>query len=275
MTERPGPDGPWHSQDNHPVRLEWGPVGAGFLVGYAAARTSAVIAVVVDVLSFTTCVSVAADVGTTVLPYRWGDQSAAAFASSRGAALAVPRSIAPRAGGISLSPRSIREAGAVGSLVLPSPNGATTALALADAGATVVAASLRNATAVGRWVAHRFRASAAPPALVLVPAGERWPDGSLRPAVEDAWGAGGVAAALLDSLGHQAGPLLLSPEVGLALAGFTSVRDRVDEALAMCSSGRELIEQGYAEDVAVAAELDSSTTVPVLTEGAFTSAGLA
>jgi 2-phosphosulfolactate phosphatase len=38
----------------------------------------------------------------------------------------------------------------------------------------------------------------------------------------------------------------------------------------MCSSGRELIEQGFAEDVAIAAELDSSTAVPVLRDGAFT-----
>lgn len=270
MTGLPGPEDPWRSQDNHLVRLDWGAVGAGFLVGYAAQRGAAVIAVVVDVLSFTTCVSVAADAGTDVLPYRWRDRTAAQFAATRGAALAVPRRVARREGGISLSPRSIREVGAVGSLVLPSPNGATVALSLAGAGATVVAASLRNGGAVGRWVADRLRASAsAPPVVVLAPCGERWPDDSLRPAVEDAWGAGAVAAALVDSLGHQGGPLLLSPEVAPALAGFRSVRDHLDEALAMCSSGRELVEQGYADDVAIAAELDSSTVVPVLVDGSF------
>ncbi len=270
MTERLAPEAPWHSQDNHVVRLEWGPVGAGFLVGYAAQRAPAVIAVVVDVLSFTTCVSVAADAETTVLPYRWRDETAVEFAASRSAALAVPRSLAQRDGGISLSPKSIREAGEIGSLVLPSPNGATTALSLAEAGATVVAASLRNGEAVGQWVAGQLRASnGVPPVVVLAPSGEQWPDGSLRPAVEDAWGAGAVATALVESLEHQAGPLLLSPEVELALAGFAMVRERVDEALAQSSSGRELIEQGYAEDVAIAAELGSSTAVPVLRDGAF------
>lgn len=271
MTERLGPDGPWHSQDNHLVRLEWGPTGAGHLVRYAAQRADAVIAVVVDVLSFTTCVSVAADAETSVLPYPWRDETAVEFASARGAALAVPRSVAQREGGISLSPKSIREAGDVGTIVLPSPNGATTALQLAAARATVVAASLRNGAAVGQWIADRFRASdGPPPVVVLVPSGERWPDDSLRPAVEDAWGAGAVVAALVDSLEHQAGPLLLSPEAGLALAAYTAVRDRVDEALAMCSSGRELIEQGFAEDVAIAAERDASTAVPLLVDGAFT-----
>jgi 2-phosphosulfolactate phosphatase len=271
MTERLSPRAPWHSQDNHLVRLEWGAAGAAFLVRYAAERGSAVIAVVVDVLSFTTCVSVAADAGTAVLPYRWRDASAEAFAAERGAAVAVPRSVAQREGGISLSPKSIRDAGEIGSVVLPSPNGSTITNILTEAGATVGAASLRNGAAVGRWLADRFRSSAgAPPVVVLVPSGERWPDDSLRPAVEDVWGAGAVAAALVESLEHQAGPLLLSPEAESALAAFTSVRGRVDEALAMCSSGRELIEQGFAEDVAIAAELDSSTAVPVLRDGAFT-----
>ena len=40
----------------------------------------------------------------------------------------------------------------------------------------------------------------------------------------------------------------------------------------MCASGRELVERGFAEDVAIAAELASSAVVPVLRDGAFTSA---
>jgi 2-phosphosulfolactate phosphatase len=141
---------------------------------------------------------------------------------------------------------------------------------LAKAGATVVAASLRNAFAVGTWLADQVRSSAGrPPVIVLVPCGERWPDDSLRPAVEDAWGAGAVTVALLLALGHQAGPHLLSPEVESAVGGFTLVRGRIDRALAMCSSGRELIVQGYPDDVAIAAELDHSAVVPVLTDGAF------
>ncbi|MFI9412142.1 hypothetical protein [Nocardia gamkensis] len=39
-----------------------------------------------------------------------------------------------------------------------------------------------------------------------------------------------------------------------------------------CASGRELTEGGFAQDVAVATELDSSAVVPVSTGGAFVDA---
>jgi hypothetical protein len=47
---------------------------------------------VVDVLSFTTSVTVAADRGITVLPYRWRDSTAVQYAEQHAAALAVGRS---------------------------------------------------------------------------------------------------------------------------------------------------------------------------------------
>ena len=59
-----------HTQPDHQVRLEWGPTGA-----MALARAVDV-AVVVDVLSFTTTVTVAVDRGITFFPYRWGDEGA-------------------------------------------------------------------------------------------------------------------------------------------------------------------------------------------------------
>ena len=40
-------------------------------------------------------------------------------------------------------------------------------------------------------------------------------------------------------------------------------------ALAACASGRELFEDGYGEEIAVAAEIDSSRRVPVLVGEAF------
>ena len=52
------------------VRFEWGPVGARHLADGAACL------VVVDVLSFTTAVTVAVARGTIVFPYRWDDDSA-------------------------------------------------------------------------------------------------------------------------------------------------------------------------------------------------------
>ena len=150
---------PWHSQDRHLVRLDWGPMAAEALTTYAVAAGSPVCAVVVDVLSFTTCVSVAVDAGTRVHPYRWRDDSAQAFAKALGATLAEPRSETRDTGGVSLSPGSIRAAGAIGDLVLPSPNGSTISAVLVEAGAEVVAASLRNRSAVGHWLVDWLESS--------------------------------------------------------------------------------------------------------------------
>jgi 2-phosphosulfolactate phosphatase len=275
---------PWHSQDAHVVRLEWGPTGAEALTRYAVRSGAAVIAVVIDVLSFTTCVSVAADAGITVHPFRWKDAAATAHAEHLGAALAVPRSQARAAASgdarsgagvagsapISLSPSSIRSAAGVTSLVLPSPNGSTISQILADAGADVVAASLRNRAAVAGWIVRQLVAARGrPSAVVVVPAGERWPDGSLRPAVEDLWGAGAVIASVVERLEHQAGPLLLSPEATAARSAWCAVERDVGTALSMTASGRELVDQGWPDDVAIAAELDTSTAVPVLRDGAY------
>jgi phosphosulfolactate phosphohydrolase-like enzyme len=51
----------------------------------------------------------------------------------------------------------------------------------------------------------------------------------------------------------------------LALATLPDVPD----AIRGCVSGRELIERGYAADVALAVEINSSRAVPVLRGGAF------
>jgi 2-phosphosulfolactate phosphatase len=239
-----------HRQTGAALRLEWGPTGA------EAVGPGCAIGVVVDVLSFTTTVTVAADRGIAVLPYRWSDEAGAqALATSQGATLAVGRSRA-REGEVSLSPRTVRTAPELRRLVLPSPNGATVALALARHVPEVVAVSLRNRRAVAAWLLAR-RAER----VAVICAGERWPDGSLRPAVEDLWGAGALVALLQDG-----GWPDVAPEAAAAAA---SVPGDVGEALRACASGRELIDMGYPDDVDTAAELDRSDSVPVLRDGAF------
>src|SRR4051794_21817970 len=117
------------------VRFDWGPVGAD------AVSPGAAFVVVVDVLSFTTTLTVAVEQGISVLPYRWRDDSAVAVARRHGAMLAVLRSQAGP-GQVTLSPESILhtdlEAAKIDRLVLPSPNGSAISVRLADAGATVV-----------------------------------------------------------------------------------------------------------------------------------------
>jgi 2-phosphosulfolactate phosphatase len=247
-----------HRQSAYDVRLEWGAAGAAAL----AADTD--LAVVVDVLSFTTTLTVAAGRGISVLPYRWTDDGAAEFAREHGAALAVGRREALRDGRSdpSLSPASMaRPEVDVERLVLPSPNGATICALLAESGTRVVGACLRNASAVAGWLAPQVRAGAC---VAVLAAGEQWPDGSLRPAAEDLWGAGSVLAGL-----PAAG---LSPEAELGRAAFVAVRGRLSEQLHACASGRELVGAGFAEDVRIAAELDADQVVPVLDGVAFTAA---
>ncbi|MDH2414014.1 2-phosphosulfolactate phosphatase [Nocardioides sp. CER19] len=243
---------PEHRQHRSRVRLEWGPVGAEALAPVD-------VAVVVDVLSFTTTLTVAVERGIEVFPFLWRDERAAAFAAERDAVLAEQRQDAggaAGAAGVSLSPASVAAAEGVRRLVLPSPNGSTISTLLAGSGATVVGACLRNRSAVAAWLVPRVTAGAA---VAVVPAGERWPDGSLRPAVEDLWGAGAV----LDALGSAD----LSAEASAAVAAFRAAA--LPDALVACSSGRELAAKGFGADVDIAAEVDASTAVPVLRDGVF------
>jgi 2-phosphosulfolactate phosphatase len=225
------------------VRFEWGVAGVE-----ALARAGGVV-VVVDVLRFTTAVDVAVGHGLRVQPYRWRDDSVTAFAASLEAVVADGDQGRP-----SLSPGSLRALAPGSRVVLPSPNGATCAAVAAEAGATVVAACLRNAAAVAGWL----REQAAPVAVIAC--GERWPDGALRPALEDLLGAGAVLSAL---------PGAHSPEAQAATAAWHAARDRVPEVVAACSSGREQTVRGWSDDLHDAVQVDASPAVPLLLDGAF------
>jgi 2-phosphosulfolactate phosphatase len=232
----------WAGQEGYDVRLQWGPVVAPTLTGG--------ICVVVDVLRFTTAVEAAVSRGVTVYPYRWRDATAAGFASSIRALLADGSDPA----GPSLSPVSMDALAPGRALVLPSPNGSTCAALAAEAGAQVVAGCLRNAAAVGAWT------DGAPRPVTVIACGEKWSDGSLRPSLEDLLGAGAILA-------HVRGST--SPEARAAIAAFRDAEGDLLEILRHCASGRELSEKGWAGDVGYAAQVNVSTTVPVLTNGAF------
>jgi 2-phosphosulfolactate phosphatase len=124
-----------------------------------------------------------------------------------------------------------------------------------------VAACLRNASTAVSWIHVCQPANAV---VAVVAAGERWSDASLRPAIEDLWGAGAV----IDQLA-AAGWSSLSPEAHLARIGYRAIRGREADALRACASGKELTEQGFAIDVAIAAEIDLGSEVPVLVDGCF------
>ncbi|MEU9793091.1 hypothetical protein AB0E27_21100 [Streptomyces sparsogenes] len=75
----------WLLQREYGVRFEWGPSGPG------GSRRRWPCLVVVDVLSFTTSVTVAVEAGMRVFPYAWRDETAVAFARQKAAEPAVGR----------------------------------------------------------------------------------------------------------------------------------------------------------------------------------------
>lgn len=245
MTDAPGRMG-------YQVRLEWG------LVGALAMPTD--VAVVVDVLSFSTCVCIAVERGMRVYPYAWNDPAAHSFAREHEAFLAARRvhSTSDGRSTPSLSPSSLLKCPPVPRIVLPSPNGSSIASSLQSADIMVVIGCLRNAKAVAERLAGELDRGRT---VAVVAAGERWgSDGSLRPALEDHLGAGAVLAAL-NSLGYDPA---MSPEASAAVAMFEGAEPYLLDWLRRCASGKELADRGFESDVEVAAALDVSRAVPVL-----------
>ena len=245
-------------QHRHALRFDWGPVGAQV--------TGADLAVVVDVLSFSTSVCIAVERGMCVFPYRWKGPEAATFARDNDAVLAVGRlesTLADSPTPFSLSPAALLTAPSVPRLVLPSPNGSTITTILDEAGAQVVVGCFRNAAAVAEVIAARLRLGSS---VAVIAAGERWrDDDSLRPALEDHLGAGAVLAALA-RLGYREA---MSPEATAAVDLFDAVKPRLSQSMHECVGARELEAMGFRSDVDVATNWDVSGVVPTLVDGAF------
>ncbi|EJL40201.1 MULTISPECIES: 2-phosphosulfolactate phosphatase [Brevibacillus] len=177
------------------VRFDW---------GYEGVRTLAAlsdIVVIIDVLSFTTCVDVVLNRGGTVFPYPSKGKAAGEYADQVNAIVAGKRGEP-----ISLSPYELSTIPFGSRIVLPSPNGATCSFLARESKATVVAGCFRNVSAVASF------ARQSEGVVSVIACGERWPDGSLRPAFEDLMAAG----AILSQLEEQR----LSPEALTAVVVF-------------------------------------------------------
>lgn len=225
------------------LRCEWGMQGVTKL-----APISDVI-IIVDVLSFSTCVEIATNNGAMILPYQWQDESASNYAKLMNAELASKERKTHN--GYSLSPTSMITIPAGFRLVLPSPNGAS--LTLLTGNIPTLTGCLRNCKSIAKFAQKHGQK------IAVIPAGERWEDGSLRPACEDLLGAGAILSYLDGKL---------SPEAKVAVAAFQSVKDILN-TLRKCSSGKELIARGFARDLELAAAVNSSTCVPLFTDNAY------
>jgi 2-phosphosulfolactate phosphatase len=220
------------------IRCDWAQPGLE-----AIGRDAAV--VIVDVFSFGTAVTLAVERGASVYPWPGDAAGADDFARRHNAILCTDRSRTT----LSLSPESLLRIENGMRLVLPSLNGASLVAAATGIARAAIVASLRNASAVARWLA------AWDGDVAVIAAGERWPDGTTRFAIEDWLGAGAVIASLGGTQSSEARP---------AAAAFEASRAQLALILSDSVSGRELVSRGFAADVALAVDYDSSSVVPVV-----------
>lgn len=225
------------------INFEWGKHG---IKKYSA---SSDITVIVDILSFSTCVDIAISNGALLYPYRYKDDSAVEYAESLNAELASFKRIAEI---FSLSPASLKNIPSGTKIVLPSPNGSE--LSLLSESRITICACLRNFKAVGEFI-NTIGGN-----VTVIAAGEKWQDGSIRFAVEDFIGAGAVLSVLNGSC---------SPEAKACRGFFESARIELTNLIRNCVSGNELIERGFACDVGAALELNISDAIPILVNGCY------
>lgn len=231
-----------YNQSGYTIRCEWG------VNGIQALATECDVLIVVDVLSFSTAVNIAVEQGALIFPCAGIMDECAELAQQHSAHLAQ------KAGStFALSPQTLLSIAPETKLVLPSPNGSTLSLSVNNK--PIIAGCLRNASAVAR-VAQQLGET-----IGVIAAGERWhygPHSPLRPSLEDMVGAGAIVHGLTGSM---------SPEAQAMRAVFVQFRDSLFDCLKSCGSGVELIQKGLGEDIVLAAELDTSQTVPILRNG--------
>ncbi len=233
----------WFLQSEYEIRFEWGLEGAKRL------SSEVDLAVVVDVLSFSTCVEVGVTAGAQIFPFYFKDDRATEYARSINAVCASATRLKNE---ICLSPATLATLKSGDRVVLPSPNGSTICFSLETP--IILCGCLRNA-AVTAQAANRLGKR-----ILVIAAGEQWEGSSLRPAIEDMIGAGAILSKLKGNL---------SPEAIAAVQVFEHFKNDLLSTLNSSSSGKELIERGFPEDNEIASELDVSTTVPILQDKGF------
>jgi 2-phosphosulfolactate phosphatase len=225
------------------IRCEWG------LNGITELASDSDVIVIVDTMSFCTCVSIAIELDECILPYPYKNESVSIYAEQKNAIVANSRGQC----GFSLSPASLGLLSPGTRLVLPSPNGS--ALSLATGTIPTFAGCFRNAKAVA-MVACKLGKR-----ISVIPAGEKWQaDGSMRMSVEDLLGAGAIVS-------HLKGTL--STEAAVAKLAFQNTRADLYHYLSNSISGKELIDRGFESDLELISAVDVTDKAPILIEGMY------
>lgn len=209
------------------VRIGWGAHGLD------AIATHVDYVVIVDVLSFSTACAVAREAGAVVVPHDPDRPPPADVFVAGARSLERP----------SLSPSSLLQLDPGTRIVIPSPNGSRLLVRAREHGLSARTGCFRDVSEVARALAGHGTVG-------LIAAGERWPDGSIRFALEDWLGVGAIVARL-------DGPA--SVEARSARAAFEAAADDLVDTIAQCASGRELVRRGFESDVVLAATLDGAS----------------
>jgi len=234
-------------QNEYEIKCEWGLKGIEALFDVTDAF------IIVDVLSFSSCVDIAVSNGAVVYPYKFiHDNTALEYAKKLGAELAVSRKENQDGKKYSLELVSLMNIPKGTKLVLPSPNGSAISFAVKDK--PIICGCLRNAKSVAGFANKNFKR------ISIIPAGEKWEDGSMRFAFEDILGAGANISYLKGTF---------SPESRAMLAVFESFRNDINYTLKNCVSGKELIERGFEKDIEIASEFNVSKSVPLMVDGGY------
>jgi len=264
------------NQEHYMLRCEWGQEGIGYL-----GPISDVI-IIVDIMSFSTAIDVAVSRGAIVFPSAVVHEQAYGKALENNAVLAGPRTNP----GYNLSPASLLSVKEATRLVLPSINGSTLTMIAENIetskeldGASffmqkiIMAGCIRNAQAVAKKAVELGRS------IAVIPAGERWPDNTMRFAIEDLYGAGALIEYIIHFMQSsnkyelKFSDGLVSPEARTLLAGYQFAKHSLFDVLKECATGRFLIERGFEQDVYLASQLNVSTAIPQLIDGAYRNVG--
>lgn len=229
-------------QKEYNIKCEWG------LEGLDALLDLSDVIIIIDILSFSTCVDIITSNKSPVFPYLYKDESALNFAKENNLILAEKRNKDK----ISLSPYSLINIPKNSKILLPSPNGSTLSFYTnkAKKKLSVICSCLRNFRACAE-LAQEIGKN-----ITIIPAGEKWNNNTTRFAIEDFLGAGAIISEIKSNS--------LSPESFLALNSFNSVKNDIYQIIKKSASGKELIEKGFEEDVKIACELNASNNTPIL-----------
>ncbi|MFO1446144.1 2-phosphosulfolactate phosphatase [Bacillus sp. Bva_UNVM-123] len=246
------------NQSPYVCRVEWGKRGAR----EAAERGDIII--IVDVLSFSSTVISALNYGAIIYPSP-PHLNGKDFAEKIGAEYILGRAEAAKIGKPTLSPVSFNQEHYKKKYVLTSLNGAFCTWIAAKVPALLIGSFL-NASSIASYVNQlRLKMKVN---ITVVPCGEQWSDvreyeDILRPSIEDYLGAG----AILSNLEGEK-----SPEVEVCIGAFQSAKQKLNEFIWDCGSGRELRERGFEDDVKHCSRLNVYQTVPILHKDHFINA---